>query len=363
MNVTDRIATNDAEYLQEAVAAIPTPDAAWDERAWARLDSLTKPPRSLGLLEEIAQRIAVLQRTERPSVARKAIVLMAGDHGVTAQGVSPYPSEVTAQMVANFASGGAAINQLARHAGARVVVVDVGVANDLPLDTGVVRARVADGTADMSLGPAMSREQALAAIRVGIEQVRVLAAEGLDLVGTGDMGIGNTTASAAITSVITGVDPADVVGRGTGLDDAGVAHKADVIRRAIAVNVPDPADGLDVLAKVGGLEIAGLAGVVIGAASLGIPVVSDGYISGAAALVALSIAPAVRPWLFASHRSAEPGHRIVLQALGLRPVLELDMRLGEGTGGALAMELMGAACAVMSGMATFAEAGVSDRED
>jgi nicotinate-nucleotide--dimethylbenzimidazole phosphoribosyltransferase len=361
--MTDATAESNAEFLSAAIAAIPVPDTGWDARAWARLDSLTKPPRSLGLLEEIAQRVAVLQQTERPALARKAIVLMAGDHGVTAQGVSPYPSEVTAQMVANFASGGAAINQLARHAGARVVVVDVGVANELPLDTGVVRARVANGTADMSVGPAMTREQALAAIRVGIDQVRALAQDGLDLVGTGDMGIGNTTASAAITSVLTGVDPSDVVGRGTGLDDAGVARKAEVIRRAIAVNVPDPADGLDVLAKVGGLEIAGLAGVVIGAASLGIPVVSDGYISGAAALIALAIAPAAKPWVFASHRSAEPGHRIVLEALGLRPVLELDMRLGEGTGGALAMELMDAACAVMSGMATFAEAGVTDRED
>jgi nicotinate-nucleotide--dimethylbenzimidazole phosphoribosyltransferase len=352
----------DQEFLDGAIAAIPVPDAQWGPRAWARLDSLTKPPRSLGLLEEIAQRIAVLQRTERPAVPRKAIVLMAGDHGVTAQGVSPYPSEVTVQMIANFSAGGAAINQLAKHAGASVRVVDVGAANDLLLTEGVVQARVANGTADMSEGPAMTREQALAAIRVGIEQVAELAAQGLDLVGTGDMGIGNTTASSAITSVLTGMDAADVVGPGTGLDPAGVLHKIDVIRRAIAVNAPDPTDALDVLAKVGGLEIAGLAGVVIGAASLGIPVVSDGFISGAATLVALGIAPGARPWVFASHRSAEPGHRIVLRALGLRPVLELDMRLGEGTGGALAMEIIDAACAVMSGMATFAEAGVSEKE-
>jgi nicotinate-nucleotide--dimethylbenzimidazole phosphoribosyltransferase len=353
----------DETFLTDTIAAIPAPDDAWGPRAWARLDSLTKPPRSLGLLEEIAQRIAVLQQTVKPSIPRKAIVLMAGDHGVTAQGISPYPSEVTAQMVANFATGGAAINQLAKHAGARVVVVDVGVAGPLPVSDGVVQARVADGTADMTVGPAMTRVQALAALRVGIEQVALLASEGLDLVGTGDMGIGNTTASAALTSVLTGVDASDVVGPGTGLDDAGVRHKADVVRRAIEVNVPDPDDALDVLAKVGGLEIAGLAGVVIGAASLGIPVVSDGYISGAATLVALRMAPAVRPWVFASHRSAEPGHRVVLEALGVRPVLDLDMRLGEGTGGALAMELMDAACAVMSGMATFEQAGVSDRED
>ena len=354
---------NDRSYLDAAIAAIPAPDEAWRERAWARLDSLTKPPRSLGLLEEVAQRIAVLQRTERPSVPRKAIVLMAGDHGVTAQGVSPYPSEVTTQMVANFSMGGAAINQLAKHAGATVRVVDVGVANELLVTDGIVQRRIADGTADMSLGAAMTRDQALAAIRVGIEQVVELAHEGLDLVGTGEMGIGNSTAAAAITSVLTGVDAADVVGPGTGLDPEGVRHKTEVIRRAIAVNAPDATDALDVLTKVGGLEIAGLAGVVIGAASLGIPVVSDGYISGAATLVALGLAPAARPWVFASHRSSEPGHRVVLRALGLRPVLDLEMRLGEGTGAALAMEIMDAACAVMSGMSTFGEAGVSERED
>lgn len=353
----------DEQFLAETIAVIPVPDAAWEERAWARLDSLTKPPRSLGYLEEIAQRIAVLQRTERPAVPRKAIVLMAGDHGVTAEGVSPYPSEVTVQMVANFSAGGAAINQLAKHAGAQVVVVDVGVANPLVSDAGVVSARVADGTANMAKGPAMTREQAAAAVRVGIEQVARLADEGLDLVSTGDMGIGNTTASAALTSVLTGVDPSDVVGPGTGLDCHGVRMKAEVIRRAVALNTPDPGDALDVLAKVGGLEIAGLAGVVIGAAARGIPVVSDGFISGAATLVALRLAPSAKPWVFASHRSAEPGHRIVLEALGVRPVLELDMRLGEGTGAALAMEVIDAACAVMSGMATFAEAGVSGRED
>jgi nicotinate-nucleotide--dimethylbenzimidazole phosphoribosyltransferase len=314
-------------------------------------------------VEEVAQRLAVLQRTEKPSVPRKAIVLMAGDHGVTAQGISPYPSEVTAQMVANFASGGAAINQLAGHADARVVVVDVGVANPLPYAKGVVEARVADGTADMTQCPAMTRAQVLAAIRVGIEQVAELAEEGLDLIGTGEMGIGNTTAAAALTSVLTCVDPSDVVGPGTGLDDAGVRHKADVVRLAIEVNVPDPLDALDTLQKVGGLEIAGLVGVVLGAASLGVPVVADGYISGAAALVALHMAPAVRPWLFMSHRSAEPGHTVILEAIGMRPVLQLDMRLGEGTGAALAMELMDAACGVMSGMATFADAGVANRED
>ena len=354
---------NDLELLTSVIDSIPVPDPSWEDRAWARLDSLTKPPRSLGMLEELAQRLSVLQQTEKPSIPRKAIVLMAGDHGVTAQGVAPYPSEVTAQMVANIASGGAAINQLALHADAQVVVVDVGVANPLLFTKGVVQARVANGTADMTQGPAMTRAQALAAIRVGMERVAELADQGIDIVGTGDMGIGNTTASAALTSVLACIDPADVVGPGTGLDEAGVRHKVDVVRTAIEVNIPDPMDALDVLTKVGGLEIAGIVGVVLGAASLGIPVVSDGYISGAAALVALHLAPAIHPWLFVSHRSAEPGHTVVLEALGMRPVLQLDMRLGEGTGAALAMELMDAACAVMSGMATFAEAGVADRED
>jgi nicotinate-nucleotide--dimethylbenzimidazole phosphoribosyltransferase len=349
--------------LHETIARIPAPDAAWEDRAWARLDSLTKPPRSLGELERMAQRLAVLQRSERPSLNSKAIVLMAADHGVTVEGVSPYPSDVTAQMVANFVAGGAAINQLAAHAGARVVVVDIGVAHPLPLSDGVVSARIADGTSNMAAGPAMTRAQAVAAMMTGVDVVAELVAEGVDIIGTGDMGIGNTTASAAITSVLTGTDPGLVVGPGTGLDAQGVAHKADVIRRAIAVNSPDAGDPIDVLAKVGGFEIAGLAGVIVGAAALGIPVVSDGFISGAATLAALRLAPAASPWVFASHRSAEPGHAIVLSALGIRPVLDLDMRLGEGTGAALAIELMDAACVMMSGMATFAEAGVSDREE
>jgi nicotinate-nucleotide--dimethylbenzimidazole phosphoribosyltransferase len=361
--VKDKTPAFDRSALHAIITAIPTPDPAAEAVAWARLDSLTKPPRSLGVLEELAARLATLQKTERPAVPRKAIVLMAGDHGVTAEGVSPYPTEVTAQMVANFVHGGAAINQLAKHAGAFLVLVDVGVASPLPVHDGVILARVADGTANMAKGPAMSREQALAAVSVGIETVRGLVADGVDLIGTGEMGIGNTTAAAAVVSALTGVDPAGVVGPGTGLDDEGVRHKTEVVRRALEVNAPDAADALDVLAKVGGLEIAGLVGVVIGAASLGVPVVSDGYIAGAATLVALRLAPKAAPWVFASHRSAEPGHRVVLDALGLRPVLELDMRLGEGTGAALAMELLDAACAMMSGMATFAEAGVADRED
>jgi nicotinate-nucleotide--dimethylbenzimidazole phosphoribosyltransferase len=347
-------------FVFDAIASVPAPDPAWEDRAWARLDSLTKPPRSLGYLEQIAQRLAVLQRSERPSLPDKAIVLMAGDHGVTAEGVSPYPSEVTAQMVANFAAGGAAINQLAAHAGARVVVVDVGVAGPLPLSTGVIERRVANGTANMAVGPAMTREQAAAAIRVGIETVADLVDAGASIVGTGDMGIGNTTASSAIVSVLTGVDPADVVGPGTGLDSAGVVHKAEVIRRALAVNAPDPQDALDVLAKVGGLEIAGIAGVILGAAANRVAVVVDGFISGAGALIAGTLAPQAIPFMIAGHKSVEGGHTFALQHLGLSPLLDLDLRLGEGTGACLAISLVEAATKVLAEMATFGEAGVSE---
>lgn len=353
----------DEELISRTIGAIPVPDGAWGDRAWARLDSLTKPPRSLGRLEELAQRIAVLQRTERPSVEGKAIVLMAGDHGVVAEGVSPYPAAVTGQMVANFVAGGAAINQLAGRVGARLVLVDIGVASPLPVSAQVISARIANGTRNMAEGPAMSREQAVAAVLSGIGIAEELADEGVDLIGTGEMGIGNSTAAAAVVAALTGLAPDVVVGPGTGLDGDGLERKARVVERALRVNKPDPSDPLGVLAKVGGFEIAGLAGVVIGAAARGLPVVSDGYICGAATLAAVRMAPACSPWVFASHRSAEPGHRHVLEALDMRPVLELDMRLGEGTGAALAMQIIDSACSVMSGMATFEEAGVQDRED
>jgi nicotinate-nucleotide--dimethylbenzimidazole phosphoribosyltransferase len=350
------------QVLEMAIAAVKTADPAWERRAWDRLDSLTKPPRSLGRLEEAAARVAALQHSVTPSVERKALVIMAADHGVTAQGVSPYPPEVTAQMVANFVAGGAAINQLAQHVGARLVLVDAGMATDMHYGDGVIEAKVARGTRDMTVGPAMSRAQALQAVGLGMETALRVYAEGADLVGIGEMGIGNSTAAAAVTAALTGASPAQVVGRGTGLDGDGVRRKIDVVRRALDVNAVDPSDPLSVLAEVGGFELAGLAGVVIASAACSIPVVADGYISSAAALAAVRMAPATKDWLFASHLSAEPGHQIVLEAIGIRPVLELDMRLGEGTGAALAMGIIDAACKVMSGMATFQEAGVSDRE-
>ncbi len=343
------------------IESVRTTDPAAEKTAWERLDQLTKPPRSLGRLEEIAARVARVQDTDHPSVERKAIILMAGDHGVVAEKVSPFPQEVTWQMLANFSAGGAAINQIAASVGADVRIYDVGVATEVDLP-GVENRKVAAGTRNMALGPAMTREECAQAVLVGVEAAREAAQEGYTLLGTGEMGIGNSTAAAALTAVFTGSDPADVVGRGTGLDDAGVAHKAHVIRQALEVNHSRELDVLGVLAALGGLEIAALAGVVLGAAEEGVCVVSDGYISGSATLAALALCPAARDYVFPSHLSAEPGHRIALNTLGFEPVLELDMRLGEGTGAALAMGIIDAACKMMSGMATFAEAGVAGSE-
>lgn len=347
------------DQLAAVIASVRPSDPDAETSAWERLDSLTKPPRSLGRLEEIAARVARIQRTTRPSVDRKAIVLAAGDHGVVEEGVSAFPQDVTWQMVANFAQGGAAINQIAASVGAEVVVYDVGVAKDVSRVGGIIVRKVASGTQNIARGPAMTREQCAQAVLVGVEAARELAARGYSLLGTGEMGIGNTTPAAAITAVFTDSDAADVVGAGTGVDEAGVARKADVVRRALAANRMNEADALGVLAALGGLEIAAMAGVVIGAAEEQIAVVADGFISGAATLAAVAICPNARDYVFPSHRSAEPGHTVVLRHLGLEPVFEFDMRLGEGTGAALAFGVIDAACRMMSGMATFAEAGVS----
>jgi nicotinate-nucleotide--dimethylbenzimidazole phosphoribosyltransferase len=308
--------------------------------------------------------LAGITRTPIPKLQHKVIVTMAGDHGVAREGVSAFPQEVTAQMVLNFLRGGAAINVLARHVGARNVVVDMGVAADLAPDPALVSRRVAPGTASITRGPAMSREQALQAVLAGAEVVQEeAAARGLDILGTGDMGIANTTPSAAIAAAITGHSPRDLVGRGTGLDDAGLALKTQAVQQALDVNQPDPNGALDVLAKVGGFEIAGLAGAILGTAALSRPVVVDGFISTAAALIAVGLAPQVKPYLIASHRSQETGHRLMLEWLGLHPLLDLDLRLGEGTGAALGIFIAEAACRILAEMATFDEAGVSDRSE
>lgn len=344
------------------IPEIPALDLAAAQAARQRQAQLTKPAGSLGQLEDLSIQLAAICGCSRPSVARKGIIIMAADHGVCREGVSAYPAEVTTQMVLNFLHGGAAINVLARQAGARVVIVDIGVATEFGDLPGLVRRKVACGTANMAHGPAMTREQAEQAIQTGIEVVQSEIEAGLDLVATGDMGIGNTTASTAIVAAFSGLPIAQLTGRGTGIDDAGLSRKIAVIEQALAVNRPNPADALDVLVKVGGLEIAGLAGVIIGAAAKRVPVVIDGFISGAAALVAAELVPAVQPYLIAAHQSVEIGHRAILERLGLRALINLNLRLGEGTGAALAFHLIEGAARVLNEMATFAEAGVSGQE-
>jgi nicotinate-nucleotide--dimethylbenzimidazole phosphoribosyltransferase len=346
--------------LAETCAAIAAVDQAIAAATQRLLDAKTKPRRSLGRLEDLACRVAAIRGTPIPAVPVKAIVVMGADHGVADEGVSAYPQTVTRQMLLNFAAGGAAINVLARHVGARVVVVDMGVKEPLPAQPEVRALRVGAGTHNFTRGPAMSRAEAVDAIETGIRLARELIDGGVTLLGIGEMGIGNTTAASALSAVLTGATPEAVTGRGTGIDDSGLQRKRDAVRRALAVNGPDPADPLDVLAKVGGFEIGGLAGVVLGSAAHRIPVVVDGFIASVAALIAVRVAPAAGDYLIAAHQSVEPGHRLVLDALGLRPLLDLELRLGEGTGAALAMSLVDAALHVLHEMATFDTAGVSD---
>ncbi|MFC1906483.1 nicotinate-nucleotide--dimethylbenzimidazole phosphoribosyltransferase [Chloroflexota bacterium] len=352
-----------SELLSRVIEKTGSLDGEAMAAAAARQEQLTKPLGSLGRLEEISVRLAGIQGKPLPEIKHKAIITMAGDHGVVAEGVSLWPQEVTAQMVYNFLGGGAAINVLARQIGARVVVVDMGVAADLEPDAQLLSRKVGHGTANMAQGPAMTVEQAVQALEAGIEIVTGEANRGLDIVGTGDMGIGNTSASSAICAVITGKPVAEVTGRGTGVEGAQLAHKREVVEKALAVNKPDARQPLEVLAKVGGFEIGGLAGVMLAAAAQRIPVVIDGFISGAAALIATSLAPGVKEFLIAGHVSAEAGHRLLLGHLGLKPLLDLDMRLGEGTGAALGIFLAEAAARVLAEMPTFAEAGVSEKSE
>ncbi|MBA7495781.1 Nicotinate-nucleotide--dimethylbenzimidazole phosphoribosyltransferase [subsurface metagenome] len=323
---------------------------------------MTKPQGSLGRLEELSIQLAGIQGKPRPQIRHKAIITMVSDHGVVAEGVSLFPQEVTAQMVDNFLRGGAGINVITRQVGSRVIVVDMGVATELEPHIRLLSRKVALGTQNMSLGPAMTSEQAVKAIETGIEIVATEVVKGLDIVATGDMGIGNTTASSAICAVMTGKSVAKVTGRGTGVGDKQLRHKIEVIDKALALNHPDPKQPLDVLAKVGGFEIGGLAGVMLAAAAHRIPVVVDGFISGAAALIATALSPRLKDFLIAAHVSAEAGHRLLLEHLGLKPLLDLDMRLGEGTGAALGIFLAETAARILSEMSTFAEAGVSERD-
>src|SRR6266566_2464299 len=346
----------------ERAARIQPLDTEAMEQARARQQQLTKPAGSLGRLEELAIQVAGIRQNPVPLIGRKAVIVMAGDHGVTSEGVSAYPSVVTAQMVHNFLRGGAAINALARHAGASVIVVDVGVAAEMQ-HPDLLSRKVASGTANMTTGPAMTREQMLQAIQVGVDILDTLVGQGIDLVATGDMGIGNTTASSAITAALLQTPVALVTGRGTGINDEQLAHKVQVIEKALERNAPNPQDPFDVLMKVGGFEIAGLVGVIVAAASRRVPVVIDGFISGAAALIAVELNPLIRDYLLAGHAAQERGQRLILERLVLTPLLYLDLRLGEGTGAVLAMSIIEAALHTHREMATFEEAGVSTREE
>ncbi|ALC15402.1 nicotinate-nucleotide-dimethylbenzimidazole phosphoribosyltransferase [Desulfuromonas soudanensis] len=326
----------------------------------SRIDRQAKPQGSLGRLEEFARRYVAI--TGREDVRRKAVFTFAGDHGVVEEGVSAFPREVTPQMVLNFLDGGAAINALARSVGAEVVVVDMGVDYDFSPMEGLLLKKVAKGTANFARGPAMTRRQAIQALETGIEIAFDCKEKGIDLVGTGDMGIGNTTPSTAIAAAFTGLSVARLTHRGTGIGDAALARKIVVIEEGLKLNAPDPADPVDVLAKVGGFEIGGIAGLVLGCAACGIPVVVDGFISTAGALIASELHPGVRDYIFAAHQSVEIGHGAMLERIGQRPILNLDMRLGEGTGGALAMGLIEASLRALREIRTFDDAGVSGQE-
>ncbi|WP_046917960.1 nicotinate-nucleotide--dimethylbenzimidazole phosphoribosyltransferase, partial [Streptomyces stelliscabiei] len=350
------------DLLAETVAGIRPLDAKALGEAWERQKRMTKPAGALGMLEIISAQLSGLSRQCPPPIPEPAAVaIFAGDHGVHAQGVTPWPQEVTAQMVANFLGGGAVCNAFAAQVGAEVCVVDVGVASDLPATPGLLPRKIRAGTSDMTTGPAMTREEAKQAIEVGIETARDLVAAGNKALLTGEMGIANTTASAALISVFTGADPSEVTGRGTGINDETLARKTEVVRRAIELHEPDPADPIGVLAAIGGFEHAAIVGLLLGGASLRTPVILDGVSAGAAALVARAIAPEVLAACIAGHRSAEPGHVAALQKLGLRPLVDLDLRLGEGTGALLALPVVQSAARAMHEVATFDSAGVTEK--
>ena len=340
---------------------IPSIDFEASAAARKRQNSLTKPLGSAGYLEDLSVQIAGMTGSAIPDCSRKTVILMAADHGIAKEGVSPYPPEVTPQMVLNFLHGGAAINVLTRQVNSAVKIVDIGVAFDFGEIPGICHRKVARGTANMLTGPAMTREQAESAIRVGMEIADESIDNGVQMIATGEMGIGNTTPSAAITAVLCGRAPAEVTGRGTGIDDAGLQRKIRIIERCIAVNQPNPGDAMDVLCKIGGLEIAGMAGVVIAAAARRVPVVLDGLISTVAAAIAVELVPETKHYLIAGHLSEEIGHRILLEKLGLRPLIQLNMRIGEGTGAVLAFSIVDASLNLLRNMATFEQAGVSDK--
>lgn len=347
--------------ISQATSQVAPVDKSWVEAALEKQQTLTKPPGSLGDLEDIASRVAAIQEKLNPGSMRKRIYVIAGDHGVAEEGVSAYPSVVTQQMVTNFLRGGAAINVLGRHGDIEISVVDVGVASDLIQDVGLITKRIVHGTENFTRGPAMSRENAEESIVTGIELSHVAKADGIQLLGIGEMGIGNTTSASAITAVMTNRSVSQVTGRGTGIDDEILKKKISVIKKALEINRPRKSDPIDILTKVGGAEIGAMTGVVLGAALNRIAVVSDGFIATAAAALAVALCPAVRDYLFLAHLSQEPGHIALVDCIGHKPILRLGMRLGEGTGVALAMHIIEGASKLLSEMATFDDAGVSKK--
>jgi len=348
------------EKIKSTLEKIGPLDLSAMKKVQERLDQLTKPQGSLGRLEDLAVQLGGIRGEFFPPGTRKKVVIMAADHGVTQEGVSAYPSEVTAQMVANFVNGGAAINVLTRQGGIEVRIVDIGVASDLDLQE-VTSVRIRPGTGNFAREKAMSRQDAEKAVLTGIDIAQEEIASGVQVLATGEMGIGNTTASSAVMAALTGYPPSMVVGRGTGLEDEKLAQKISIVEKALDFHKPDPKDPLGVLSKVGGLEIAGLAGLILGSAAYKCPVVIDGFISTIAALVAVKMNPLVLNYLVPSHLSQEPGHNLLLEYLELKPYLNLNMRLGEGTGAALAMHIVEASTRILQEMATFGEAGVSEK--
>lgn len=352
--------------LEEIINGIKPVDQQWIQKAQEQTAQLLMPTRALGRLHEISERLCGIQETLEPAINKKAILVMAGDHGVVTEGVSAYPQEVTPAMVQTFLAGGAGINAISRQVDADVWVVDIGIIPRLDVSNlkgteRLIVAKVGNGTANFTRGPAMSHRAAEQALQVGFEQTTKLIEEGADLIGTGDMGIGNTTPSAAIGAVLCGASLDEMVGRGTGVDEAGLARKRDMVRQGIEVNTPDPENGLDILAKVGGFEIGGIAGTILAGAYHQRALVVDGFISTAGALIAHALCPTVKDYLFAGHCSAEAGHRIMLKHLGLEPILDLGMRLGEGTGAALAMGVIEGAVRMFMEVLTFQEAGVANK--
>lgn len=353
--------------IEKIVEGIEPLDEKWIAKARERTAQLVMPTRALGRLHEISERLCGIQKTIKPKIDRKAVLVMAGDHGVVEEGVSAYPQEVTGAMVRTFLAGGAGINAISRHIGADVQVIDMGIIPDLDSDSingghRLLKHKVSHGTANLARGPAMTREMAEKAILTGFQLATDLFQKGVEILGTGDMGIGNTTPSAAIGTVVTGKNPEQMVGRGTGVNNHGLFKKREAVTRGIQMNKPDPGDGLDVLSKVGGFEIGGIAGCVLAGAFHSRPVVIDGFISTAGALIAHILCPLITEYIFAGHRSEEAGHDLMLKYLGIEPILDLGMRLGEGTGGALAMGVMDASVHVFNEVLTFEEAGVIDKD-